>query len=192
MITRTIILFVMILSSFPLAFAQEEQKFDIFIGYSYMHTDLREHCCTSKGLHGGSVSVAYNVNSTIGIVGDLGVYKELDWTRGALISFMSGVRISFPRISRMEPYVQGLLGGTTIKRTVGGGYIDTDSALGMAAGGGMDISLTKHISLRLLQAEYLNSPYREYMEYGFQYTGNFDRPVRQNHLRFSSGINFHF
>ena len=63
MVARTIFLFVMILTALPLAFAQEVPKFDIFLGYSYLHTDLREHCCTSKGIHGGSVSIAYNVNS---------------------------------------------------------------------------------------------------------------------------------
>jgi outer membrane immunogenic protein len=192
MVTRTIFLFVMILTALPLALAQEGPKFDIFLGYSYMHTDLRERCCTSKGLHGGSVSIAYNINSMIGIVVDFGGYKELDSTRGTLISFMLGPRISFPGNSRLEPYVQVLLGGTKIKGTVGGGDIETDGAFSLAAGGGVDINLTKHISLRSLQAEYLYSPYREYMEGGFQYTGNFARPLRRNHLRISSGINFRF
>ena len=88
--------------------------------------------------------------------------------------------------------MQVLLGGTKIKGTVGGGDIETDGAFSLAAGGGVDINLTKHISLRSLQAEYLYSPYREYMEGGFQYTGNFARPLRRNHLRISSGINFRF
>ena len=188
MVARTILLFVMILTALPLAFAQEVPKFDIFLGYSYLHTDLREHCCTSKGIHGGSVSIAYNINSMIGIVGDLGIYDEY----GTFVSYMFGPRISLPGISRLRPYVQVLLGGTKINGPVGGGYIETDSAFGLAAGGGVDINLIKHISLRLLQAEYLYSPYREYMENGFQYTGNFARPLRQNHLRFSSGINFRF
>jgi opacity protein-like surface antigen len=188
MVAKTIILFVIMLCALPLALAQEEPKFDIFLGYSYMHTDLREHCCTSKGIQGGSVSIAYNINSLLGIVGDFGVYDEY----GTLVSYMFGPRISFSGSSRLEPYVQVFIGGTKINGPVGGGYIETDSALGMAAGGGVDMNLTKHISLRSLQAEYLYSPYREYREGGFQYTGNFARPIRQNHLRFSSGINFRF
>ena len=188
MVARTIFSFVMILTALPLAFAQEVPKFDIFIGYSYMHTDLREHCCTSKGINGGSVSIAYNINSMIGIIGDFGIYDEY----GTFISYMFGPRISIPGSIRLEPYVQVLLGGTQINGPVGGGYIETDGAFGFASGGGVDISLTKHISLRLLQAEYFYSPYKEYKEGGFQYTGNFAQPIRQNHLRISSGINFRF
>jgi hypothetical protein len=59
-------------------------------------------------------------------------------------------------------------------------HIDSSTAFAMAAGSGLDLSLTHHVAVRLFQTDYLLTL--------------LDNRVNghQNNFRFSTGIVFHF
>ena len=103
---------------------------ELFLGYSY----IRGVPTLSPGnrmdyLNGGSTSIAFNLNRTLGLVGDFGGYdaSELQLTgaganparvadaSGTAYTFMAGPRLSF-RHDRITPFVQVLLAAYTLVR----------------------------------------------------------------------------
>ena len=73
----------------------------------------------------------------------------------------------------MKPYLHGLVGGS--HGTSFGGFSDT--VLGFALGGGLDVKWTDRISVRIVQADYLGTRYAD---------------ATQNNFRLSAGLVFHF
>lgn len=62
----------------------------------------------------------------------------------------------------------------------------------MTAGGGVDLNLTEHIGLRLLQAEYFLAKFKEEVEFN-QYLWLFSEgQYGQNLMRLSTGFIFRF
>jgi len=94
------------------------------------------------------------------------------------ISYLFGPRIYFPtRQGRLFPFVQALFGGDRISGSVSGLGSSSDNAFAMAFGGGADITLSKHVSLRAAQFDYF------YTHFGGQ---------SQNNFRIQSGIAYRF
>ena len=76
-----------------------------------------------------------------------------------LLTYLAGPRYRYiPSRGRLVPFVQVLIGGA---HASGGLYAASGSSSGTAnafatsMGGGVDVALNPHISLRLVQAEYL-------------------------------------
>ena len=177
-------------------------RFDLFLGYS----NFREW--TSGGnrigwLSGGSTSLAINANRYLGFVGDFGGYGANSFGPGApptggqvnasgnVFTYMFGPRLSF-RHERVTPFVQALFGGVhagavTLNSCSGIGCapLPSESSFTMAAGGGLDIALTHHVALRLFQAEYVLTDFKN----PYSSTGG---TQRQNDMRLSAGLVFRF
>jgi opacity protein-like surface antigen len=75
------------------------------------------------------------------------------------------------------PFVQALLGGEQFSAGATGFGSASSNAFAMTAGGGVDVTLTRHVSLRAIQVEYL------YTHFG---------GASQNNLRLQSGIVWRF
>jgi opacity protein-like surface antigen len=75
------------------------------------------------------------------------------------------------------PFVQALFGGERFSAGATGLGSASSNAFAMAAGGGADVTLTRHVSLRAIQVDYL------YTHFGG--TG-------QNNLRIQSGLVWRF
>ena len=118
------------------------QSVDASIGYSYFRLG------GSGGLNqnGVSGSLAYNPNRWLGIVGDFGGYHASP--SGISVNtytYLFGPRLSLRNPSGLTPFVQGLLGGSRI--SVGSGF-GSNSQFAYSFGGGVDIKVLPHLSLR--------------------------------------------
>ena len=145
--------------------------------------------------------MAFNLNNYFGIVGDFGGYESDHLTLGgappinvhadgSAFSYMFGPRVSF-RSGRLTPFAQYLLGGLYATRVklpgCSGGAVCTalpsENAFAMTAGGGVDVTLTRHFALRVIQVEYMFTRFRDP-------TSSTGQTARQNDVRLSTGIVF--
>jgi opacity protein-like surface antigen/outer membrane protein OmpA-like peptidoglycan-associated protein len=176
------------------------------MGYSY----LRAVPTLADGnrlewLNGGSTSIAYNFNRYFGLAADFAGFNDtrllLEGTggvasvddqvaSGSVFTFLAGPRLSYRKHSRVTPYAQVLFGvihASDVEICPGncsglpGLPAETDFAL--TAGGGVDIKVRRRFAIRLLQAEYLMT--------GFKNRAT-DATATQNDIRLSSGIVFRF
>jgi outer membrane protein OmpA-like peptidoglycan-associated protein/opacity protein-like surface antigen len=177
-------------------------KVELFVGYSY----LRAVPAPSDGnrlvwLNGGSTSIAYNFNRHLGLVGDFGGFddSQLQLTgtgtvpdsSGTAYTYLFGPRLSFRNYSRITPFVQVLAGGihasdvTLSSGCTGAGCtpLPAENSFAMTAGGGLDFNMNRHFAIRLIQAEYLLTRFKN------PTTG---ASASQNDMRLSSGIVFRF
>ncbi|MGD1211696.1 MAG: outer membrane beta-barrel protein [Candidatus Acidiferrales bacterium] len=175
------------------ASAQEGPKAEIFGGYSYVHMSDSG----SANLNGGSASASFNPNSWLGIVGDFGGYQGTkSGLDGSVLTYLFGPKIAF-RKGRVTPFVQALFGGAHTSAdpppqsgalvrprresaVAGGGQFASSNTFAMAVGGGLDVNATDHIGVRLIQAEYLLTKFKDGIR------------DRQDSVRLSAGIVFRF
>jgi outer membrane immunogenic protein len=164
------------------AFAQDTPKFDIFAGYSYVRDNPSTSGVPSFNLHGGSASVAYNVNNWLGAVADFGGYHENNilgsGVDGTLSTYLFGPRISYRKHERFTPFAQALFGVAHSSVSFG----STDNAFAASFGGGVDVKLFHRLSWRPAQVEYLLTRFPE----------TTTSRETQNNLRVSTGVVFHF
>ncbi len=133
-------LIILFLALSVLAIPSHAQSVDASLSYSYFRLG------DSGGLNqnGVSGSVAYNPNRWLGIVGDFGGYHA---SPGGVslntYTYLVGPRLTFRNPTKINPFVQALLGGSRI--TGGGG---SSNQFAYSVGGGVDIGLLPHLALR--------------------------------------------
>jgi hypothetical protein len=179
-------------------------RFELFAGYSYVRA-VPSYTVDNRlvWLHGGSTSLAYNLNRRLGLVGDFGVYTnsamrisggytgtvDVDNSNAAVMTYLFGPRLSFWKQDRVSLFAQALFGGVHANQitlagcTVNCTLLPTEDSFAMTAGGGLDLRIYRHIAIRLFQAEYLMTRFTNYTT-GVGGT--------QNDIRLSSGIVFRF
>jgi hypothetical protein len=154
---------------------------EVGVNYSFIHRNS-EQGRNSYGENGGSGYFEYNLNRTIGLVGDLGGYDSGNVGRQTF-SYMFGPRLNW-RMSRVVPYAQFLFGGGYEWGVVNStGISTTQNGFAMAAGGGVDVNITQHIAVKPIQVEY-------FMTQLPQLATNLNSA--QNNLRYSAGLVFRF
>jgi hypothetical protein len=181
-------------------------RVELFLGYTHFGTVANETVAGNRmvGLNGGSTSLALNLNRYVGLVGDFGGYanSKLQLTgsganqpldvdsSGRVYTYLFGPRVSFRNSTRVTPFVQALFGGVhagavTVSNCSSSCVpLPAQDAFAMTAGGGLDIGLTRHISLRAVQAEYMMTRFSPVPSGG--------STTSQNDLRLSTGILFRF
>src|SRR5262249_11759307 len=141
--------------------AQDVPKFDLFAGYSYVRANPGTSGTDGFNLHGGSASIAYNVNSWLGGVADSRGYHSGDipgtGVDGTLSSYLLGPRASSRRLSHFTPFGQVLFGVAHIAGSNGLSFSTSHNSFAMALGGGVDANVTHHFSLRPIEVDYLLS-----------------------------------
>jgi len=116
------------------------QSVDVSGSYSYFRLG------NSNGINqnGVSGSIAFNPNRWFGIAGDFGAYHA---SPGGVslntYTYLFGPRLTFRNPTRINPFVQGLVGGS---RLSGGGL--SSNQLAFSVGGGVDIGILPRIYLR--------------------------------------------
>ena len=178
-------------------------KVDIFLGYSYLRAVPQlANGNRLVGLNGGSASIALNLSRYFGIAADFGGYDDTQLrlagpganppsvvdSGGSAFTYLFGPRFSFRNHSRVTPFAQVLFGAAHAGQVTLSGCTGTSctplpaqTAFAMTAGGGFDIRLARHISIRAIQAEYLMTQFSD------PTTGAGDT---QNDLRLSAGLLF--
>ena len=184
-------------SSFP--------RVELFLGYSHFR-GMPTYASGNRmvGLNGGDASVAFNLNRYLGLVADFGGYnttklnltgpganpaREAD-ASGTVFTYLAGPRLTYRRSERVTPFIQALVGGVHASPVTLSGCtgnlctpLPSQSAFAMAAGGGIDVKVQRHLALRLVQAEYMMTRFADVT------TGASNT---QNDLRLSSGLVFRF
>ncbi|HEY0306767.1 MAG TPA: hypothetical protein VGB94_01260 [Acidobacteriaceae bacterium] len=181
-------------------------RVELFLGYSRFGTASTETKSGNRmvGLNGGSASLAFNLNRYFGLVADFGGYadNELELTgtganqplvvdaSGTAYTYLFGPRLSFRNSSRFTLFAQALFGGVhassvTVSNCTGSACIPLPSqnSFAMTGGGGLDIGMTRHISLRPVQAEYMMTRFGDVVS---------GASASQNDLRLSAGLVFRF
>jgi hypothetical protein len=165
--------------------AQDDAKFDIFAGYSYVRAYPSTRTLGSFGLNGGNASIAYKATPWLSAVADFGGYTNNNLFNASSSStastYLFGPRVSFHHIGRVHPFAEALFGVAH-----GNAHLFETSAshnaFSAALGGGFDLRINHRFSLRPLELDYLPTRFAET-------TGGRDT---QSNLRASTGIVFHF
>jgi opacity protein-like surface antigen len=136
-----------------------------FVGYSFLNFRLGPVVTGTEKLNGGSTSLAYYLNHWFGLEFDFGRYHtgslDLGGTTNTSVSatgysFLGGPKFANHNNTRFTPFAQVLFGGINANADM----LQTaasHTAFGMTAGGGLDIRLTKHVSWRVVNTEYMFS-----------------------------------
>jgi len=128
--------------------------------------------------HGGSGSITYNASRWIGLTGEVGTY---DLARGSIISYLFGPRLNLRKFDYFVPFAEFLAGGVRGNGQITGAA--EQDAFALAAGGGVDMVLTKNVAWRVAQLDYFMT--------------NFTGPAvtatgRQNSFRAGTGLVLRF
>ncbi len=147
------------------------QKYELFGGYSYQRIDSTGFV-SNINAHGWDTSLTYNffhpsvlgTGGTLGLEFDLAGHYAKPTITGVSVdigehTFMAGPRVAV-KVFGVSPFAHALFGGSRITQTsTGGKTVNTDTSL--AVGGGLDVSLIPHVSVRLGQVDYLRTTYRD-------------------------------
>ena len=159
--------------TFAAAQDQHAPKWELFGGYSYLYPDAGVHGMLPGGLlpagsrlesnpRGAGASITYDFNRWFGLTldssidwgsGEAGVPKRIDDAAFSNLSF--GPKVTF-RHRRVSPFIEVLVGD---HRLMPDAFHDIDK-LGFMFGGGLDVTVSRHIALRLFRADYVTSSYR--------------------------------
>ena len=174
---------------------------ELFLGYSHF-----QGVATLKtgnrmvGLNGGSATVTLNLNRYLGMVADFGGYGDTQLrltdaegapppvanASGSTYTYLFGPSLSYRKYNRISPFAQVLFGGVHATDVTLSGCtgslctpLPTQNAFAMTAGGGFDIRVFRHVSIRALRVEYMMTRF-----------GSLTTEVTrtQNDLRLSSGL----
>ena len=147
--------------------------------------------------HGGSGEVVYNPSRWLGIVGQAGGYtftRDLSpiaasnptltnpsATDGGFSTVLFGPRLNLRKFDHFVPFAEFLIGFAH-----GGGALTGSGSqytFALAAGGGVDLVLWKHVAWRIAELDYLQT----------NFTGvGVGANARQNNFRAGSGVVFRF
>jgi opacity protein-like surface antigen len=179
-----IVLLLAAVNAAPALWAQDQPaKLELYAGYDYIRFNISARVSgqppsqTFNG-NGGGGELIYNVNRWLGVLGDVsGSWATNSTSQGAAMPYLFGPRLSL-RHGVVTPFVHVLLGG--VLTSSGIEQIGWQSHFAMTAGGGIDLNVSRHISIRPVQAEYFLTKIPDGLN------------NRQNNFRFGAGIVFRF
>jgi opacity protein-like surface antigen len=153
----------------------QEDKAEVFGGYQY--TRLKLSGVDSINLNGWNASVSGYFTKYLGLSGDFsGAYGSPFGVSTKVHTFMFGPIVHFTNKSKITPFAHALFGGAHISASAFG-FSGGETDFAWAAGGGLDANLSSHLSVRLAQADFLQT----------RFGGD-----SQNNFRYSAGIIFKF
>jgi hypothetical protein len=156
-------------------------RYEVNAGYSYVNFSPGSPFNNFNN-HGATGGFTFNANRYLGLTAELGGY---DFERnvngfpihGAWQTYLFGPRLNLRRFDHFVPFAEFLFGGAAGGSEITGS--NGQNVFALAAGGGVDVVLTKNIAWRFAQIDYLMT----------NFSGPSVNPTaRQNNLRLGSGI----
>jgi outer membrane protein OmpA-like peptidoglycan-associated protein/opacity protein-like surface antigen len=143
---------------------QPTPKVEIFGGYSFYHPGLTIDSFSLENMPAGwGGAVTFNFARHFGLTADFGGhYKTMDFSslvgspasaKTHIGTVMFGPHVEF-RTERLTPFAEALFGLHRIALPDNG---FSDNAFGLAVGGGLDVHVSRHLDLRLVQADFVHS-----------------------------------
>lgn len=207
---KALLLFAVLLLGLA-AWAQEFPKVEVGADYSYARFAPNASGSQGHSLNGGGGSAVFNLNQYLGIKMDLQGYGSTTTNfvipsgpnfphggsanvQGNLFTYLFGPQIKF-RTPKLQPFAHLLFGGAhsnvygnafkNICQPVAGACsfskAPAGNAFAMAFGGGLDIPVSRTISIRPAEIDYFLT----------DFTNQFNNS-NQNNFRYSAGINVSF
>jgi len=185
------------------SFAQDSPKIEITGDYSYFRLNPGlPSVWNSQNLNGGGAQAAFYVKSWLALAADLQGYGSFTQcpksssefsgcASGNLFTYTFGPQVKY-RAGKFEPFAEVLLGGAhtnfyanACNKDTGicGSKSPTNNAFALAIGGGIDIAVSEHFAIRLVDADY------ELTRFGNNFTGGNNS---QSNFRFQTGVQFRF
>jgi len=160
---------------------------ELALAYSADRMNAPPGGCSCFWMRGGKAEINANLYRNIGLVAEL-AGEHADNTNAAhdqlsFISYLIGPRYTVRASHRLVPFAQVLVGGIHGFDAFfpnQNGSANTPDGFAMAAGGGLNVGLSRHLAIRAVQADYLLT----------KLPNNIND--RQNHLRLAAGIVFRF
>ena len=162
-----------------IAKAQETPALELYGGYNYVRFNVNADVSGQPpsqvfNANGGGGQMEYNVDNWLGVLGEVGGYCATNGTKqGAAAPYLFGPRVNIRRRS-LTPFAQVLIGGVASSSGLEQSGWQTHFA--MTAGGGINLKVSKHFSIRPAQAEYFMTKVPDGLN------------NRQNNFRFSTGV----
>ena len=180
-----IVLIAMLGIALPVKAQDDATKVGLYAGYDYIRFNVNSNVngvlsSDTFNANGGGGQLEYDANSRLGIVGDLTAYA-VTYSNGSLAAwvmpYLVGPRVNLHR-GKITPFTQALFGGILASNKINN--LGSQNNFAMSAGGGLDIRMSRHFSIRPVQAEYFLTKIPNGLN------------NRQNHFRFSAGVIFRF
>jgi opacity protein-like surface antigen len=161
--------------------AATQLRVDVAGGFTVIHANEGPAVCGCFYMNGGSGELAVTNSHNISFVTNVGYTSQTNIgninRNLALLTVLEGGRYTLDHGGRFAPFGQGMVG---IAKTSTNYKIDQSAArLALAVGGGVDLRLTNHFSIRPAEVEYLFTTIPNGQN-------NF-----QNQLRMTAGIVWH-
>ena len=135
---------------------------ELYGGYAFARVGGASN---GSNLNGALGSFAWNPKSWLQIVADTSYsFQTVGSTKNVLYGNHFGPRFFYRRPNRwgLTPFVEGLVGGSSLRTTVSGtgGYTaSTGSALSYKVGGGIDIHPSRRWDIRLFDFDYYRTTF---------------------------------
>lgn len=183
--------------------SSDTPRVELFGGYSFWRAAPISAGNRIAWTHGGSASAAYNLNDWLGLVADFAGFRVTRFgpsgtptggivpASGNVFSYLAGPRFSYRKFDRITPFAQVLFGGAHASQVTLSGCaavctpLSSENAFAMTAGGGLDLKVSRHLAIRVVQAEYLLTRFADD-------SANTGERIVQNNVRLSTGIVFRF
>ncbi|MFY9555727.1 MAG: outer membrane beta-barrel protein [Blastocatellia bacterium] len=128
---------------------------EVYSGFSYVRADNNER--DNRSLYGWNGSLSVNVNKRFGFTVDAsGHYQDNIIQRSRFFSLLGGPRFT-ARSEAVTTFAHILFGGTHQHERVSSltdHFTTHANAFVVAVGGGVDVNVTPHFGVRVIQAEY--------------------------------------
>ncbi len=153
-------------------------RFEVAGGYTYVNFHPGSPFDAFSN-HGATGSFTYNASRYLGLTAEVGGYSfsRSANVQGGWSTFLFGPRLNLRRFDYFVPFAEFLVGGSHAGAQITG--TSSQSAFALAAGGGVDVVLTKHVAWRFVQMDYLMTNFS-----GTSVGGN----ARQDNFRIGTGI----
>jgi len=154
------------------AWSQKTPRLEAFAGYSYLRFDSTTlGFADYSNLHGFELAGAFNLSRNFGIVADVSDHYG---NRLRVYQYMFGPQVLLHK-GRVSGFAHALFGKANDRFNINGSSTSTGRAV--ALGGGFDYYMSPRYSIRVIQADYLDT-----------HTFN----VSQGNVRVSTGVVFHW
>lgn len=133
---------------------RDDFPWQLSMGYQYMYFDFRGF---KANMSGTNTTIVRYFNDHLGVEGSIATeFGRLNPAfYGRMILYDGGVRWTFHRTGKWEPWVHGDAGGAYLRETASSGPF-TFNGFVLIAGGGVDYSFHRRFSIRM-QADYTAS-----------------------------------
>jgi len=142
----------------------EGYRWDLAVGYEYIHFDSSQFSANLSGLH---TDLTYNLNSWVGLEGNVisAWGGQINGERTKYVLFAGGVRVGWgPTRKRLSPWAHVLVGGVHLNPQVAR---ESKNSVALQAGGGADWAYNSRVSLRA-EADYVRTTLYSSTQNNFQ------------------------